>query len=127
MSQNLFEELQHVHETSGTASAIHELIETLTEQKHYDRLFEAMLLKHRYEMGLPLAQPTSLDVPEGHRQEFEDHYIETAREIGELFLKDGNIPRAWPYLKPIGETAKVREALDKLAPNREVDENTEKC
>jgi hypothetical protein len=127
MSHNLIEELKHVHETSGTASAIHELIGTLTEQKNYDRLFEAMLLKHRFEMGLPLAQPTSLDVPEDQRQEFEDHYIETAREVGDLFLKDGNIPRAWPYLRTIGDTAKVREALDKLTLQREVDENTEKC
>lgn len=127
MSQNLFEELRHVQETSGTASAIHELIETLTEEKNYDRLFEAMLLKHRFEMGLPLAQPTSLDVPEDKRQEFEDHYIETAREVGNLFLADGNIPRAWPYLRTIGETAKVREALENLTPSREADENTEKC
>jgi hypothetical protein len=127
MTHNLFEELSHVHETSGTASAIHELIETLTAEKNYDRLFEAMLLKHRFEMGLPLAQPTSLDVPEECRQEFEDHYIETAREVGELFLKDGNIPRAWPYLRTIGDTAKVRDALDKLVPQREADEQTEKC
>ena len=123
---NLFEQLQHLQDTSGPESAIHQLIETLREEKNYDRLFEAMLLKHRYEMRLPLAQPTSLDVPEEQRQEFEDHYIETAREVGELFLADGNIPRAWPYLRTIGEGGKVKEALESLALEREADEDTEK-
>jgi hypothetical protein len=126
MSQQLFEQLKHIQETSGTDSAIHQLIETLKEQKNYDRLFEAMLLKHRYEMKLPLAQPTSLNVPEDQRQEFEDHYIETAREVGELFLADGNIPKAWPYLRTIGEAEKVREALENLSTDREADEDTEK-
>lgn len=125
MSDPIFERLKHLQETSGTESAIHQLIETLKEQKNYDRLFEATLLKHRYEMGLPLAQPTSLDVPEEKRQEFEDHYIETAREVGEMFLADGNIARAWPYLRTIGESQKVREALDQVSTNREADEETE--
>ncbi len=126
MSQAIFEQLKHIQETSGTESAIHQLIETLREQKNYDRLFEAMLLKHRYEMHLPLAQPTSLDVPEEQRQAFEDHYIETAREVGELFLADGNLPKAWPYLRTIGETEKVRLAFDELTTDREADEDTEK-
>ena len=125
MSENLFDQLKHTQATSGTESAIHQLVETLTEQKNYDRLFEAMLLKHRFEMGLPLAQPTSLDVPEEKRQEFEDHYVEAAREVGEFYLADGNIPRAWPYLRTIGETQKVRDALDGLSTNREADEETE--
>lgn len=125
MNETLFDQLKHIQTTSGTESAIHQLIESLTERKEYDRLFEAMLLKHRFEMGLPLAQPTSLDVPEERRQEFEDHYIETAREVGELFLADGNIARAWPYLRTIGEAEKVREALENVSTNREADEETE--
>ncbi len=125
MSESLFEQLKHIQETSGTESAIHQLIETLREEKNYDRLFEAALLKHRYEMGLPLAQPTSLDVPDDKRKEFEDHYIETAREVGDLFLADGNIPRAWPYLRTIGEGDKVRESLENLSTNRQADEETE--
>lgn len=125
MTDQIFEQLKQLQETSGTESAIHQLIETLQEQKNYDRLFEAKLLKRRYEMGLPLAQPTSLEVPDEKRQEFEDHYIETAREVGEMFLADGNIPQAWPYLRTIGQTEKVREALDQLSTNREADEETE--
>ncbi len=126
MSQQLFEQLNHLQDTSGAESAIHELIETLRKEKNYDRLFEAMLLKHRYEMKLPLAQPTSLEVPEDQRKEFEDHYIETAREVGELFLADGNLPRAWPYLRTIGEGEKVKQALEELCLDREADDETER-
>jgi hypothetical protein len=116
----------HAAARGADGVADHHRAAALHEQKNYDRLFEAMLLKHRHEMHLPLAQPTSLDVPEEQRQEFEDHYIETAREIGDLYLADGNIPRAWPYLRTIGETEKVREALEKLPLDRDADEDTEK-
>ncbi len=125
MSDTLFDQLKQTQQSSGTKAAIEELISTLRKQKNYDRLFEALLLRHRLEMGLPLAQPTGLDVPEEHRKTFEDHYINTAREVGDLFLQEGNIPKAWPYLRTIGETEKVREALEQLSTNREADEETE--
>jgi hypothetical protein len=77
-------------------------------------------------MGLPVAQPTSLDdVPEEQRDEFEEAYVDAAREVGELLLADGKIPQAWPYFRTIRETEKVRAALDALDTRREADEETE--
>lgn len=114
MSDQTFAELEQLSRTAGPAAAIDRLIESLRAERDYRRLFDAMLLKKRHEMGLPLAQPTSLDVPDDKRDEFEQAFISAAREIGELFLKEGQIPHAWGFLNMIREPEKVREALERL-------------
>ena len=115
MSETIFSKLESTCQSEGPAAAIDTLIGHLREQKAYDRLFDALLLKKRNEMGMPLAMPTALDdLPEDRRKEFEDYYVDVAREVGELFLADDNVARAWPYLRTIGETDTVRRKLDEM-------------
>ncbi|MCH8948439.1 MAG: hypothetical protein IH789_12590, partial [Acidobacteria bacterium] len=81
----------------------------------FHRLFDALLLKKKFEMGLPLTQPTSFDdVPEDKQQEFEENYVVAARRIGESFLDAGKIPQAWVYLRTISEPQKVTQAIEDL-------------
>src|SRR5262249_5107336 len=42
-------------------------------------------------------------------------------EVGALFLKEGNIPRAWPYFRAIGETAPVADAIAKFEETENVE------
>src|SRR5439155_3172252 len=66
-------------------------------------------------LGLPLIPvDDGASMPAGARAEYDQAFIAAAREVGGLFLADGNIERAWPYLRAIGETAAVREAIEKL-------------
>lgn len=126
MSETLFAELEQARQAGGPGAAIDTLIETLTRRKEYDQLFDALLLKRRFELGLPLVSPTSSDnVPDEKLEEFERSYIEAARRIGMRFLDEGNIPRAWMYLRHIRETGPVREALEQLDPHREAGEETD--
>jgi hypothetical protein len=125
MSDSLLDELEQATKSAGPGAAIDKLVETLRQRREYDRLFDALLVRKRFEMGLPLARPTSLDVPEGQRKEFEDAYVAAAREVGELFLKKGDLRRAWPYLRTIGESDTLRQALDAMEPPREPDERAE--
>src|SRR3990172_2988396 len=91
MSDPRLDQLDEVQASRGDAAAISQLIETLQAGKDFHRLFDALLLQKRFEMGLPLVRPTSLDdVPEDRQQEFEDHYVAAARRIGEAFLADNN-------------------------------------
>lgn len=120
-----FEELEQLAGAGDRAAAVDRLIALLRERKEYGQLFDAILLKKRSDLSLPLAQPTSLDVPEEHRQTMEDAYVAAAREVGELFLADGKIGQAWPYFRTIGEPQPVRDALDQLPVPREVDDSTE--
>ncbi len=118
-----FQELDEALKREGPQAALERLISVLKQRKDYHRLFDALLLQARYEMGLPLVRPTSFDdVPENQRQEFERRYVDAARQVGELWLEADNIPAAWLYLKTIQEPQKVKEALDRLDVRQVADE-----
>ena len=89
---------------------------TLLAQKDYHRLFDAKLMRVRQSLGIPLTQPTSLkDIPAEHEVAFREAYTNSAREIGQLFLNDGQLADAWAYFRPINETTPVRDAIAKRA------------
>lgn len=126
MTAATFEELERLKTSEGPAAALDRLVDSLRAAKNYDRLFDALLLRKKFAMGLPLARPTSLeDVPPDRRREFEEAYVTAAREIGELFLAENNLPRAWIYLRTIQEPQKVREAIDRLDGRFEPSDDTE--
>ena len=80
-------------------------------EKNYPLLFEVRLLKKRHELGLPLIQvDDSAPMPPEKRLEYDKTFIAAAREVGSLYLADGNIQRAWPYFRAIGEP-ELRAAL----------------
>ena len=121
-----FDELANVLESDGAPAAIDRLVEDLRERSEYHRLFDALLLKKKFELGAPLIRPTSMeDVPENRREDFEQAYIDAAREVGQLLLDDGNLREAWLYFRTIREPEKVREAIEQFSSPREVDEATE--
>ena len=47
------------------------------------------------------------------RPEYEKAFVQAAREAGELFLAENDIPRAWPYFRAIGEPAPVVAAIER--------------
>lgn len=109
-----FDRISELKQSTGAAAAIDALIETLRAEKNYHRLFDALLLKRRLELGLSLLRPSSLsDVPTDIRPKFEEHYINCAREVGTLFLEDGQLAQAWLYFRTIQEPRKIAEALDR--------------
>jgi hypothetical protein len=115
MSRDKFEAIEQAARSGGAAAAFDCLIETLRGDRLWPHLFEAMLMRNRWQLGLPLVQTEPLgDMPEGTRRAFEDGYIEAARTVGGLYLADGDIIRAWPYFRTIGETKPVAAALDAI-------------
>jgi len=112
-----FTRLEEVKQSQGAAATIDQLIATLREEQNFHQLFDALLLKRKHELGLPLTHPTSFDdVPEAHRSEFEKHYIDSAREVGEALLEKGSIGQAWLYLRTIREPQKVVAAIEAVDP-----------
>jgi hypothetical protein len=115
MADDAFSTIERAKQSSGPAAAIEELIRSLENRGEWHRLFDALLLKKKFEMGLPLSRPTSFDnVPEERQAEFEQAYIIAARRAGESFLAENNIPQAWIYLRTIREPQKVAKALDRI-------------
>jgi len=126
MADETFATIEKVHRSGGGAAAIGELIRTLEAQRDFHKLFDALLLKKKFEMGLPLTRPTSFDnVPEERQSEFEEAYVAAARRIGEALLAENNIPQAWVYLRTIREPQRVAEALERIASGDEPPANAD--
>lgn len=126
MSDPLFDELSTLKASGGATAALDRLAATLLEQQDYHKLFDARMLKRKFELGLPLSRPASLqDVPEDQRKVVEESYVETAREVGGLFLKQRDIPSAWMYLQVIREPKSVAEAIAALPESDEYSQQRE--
>lgn len=101
----------------GPDEAIERLIQDLEAAGNHRLLLDALLLKARHELGLPLVQIGRLaDLPEPARSRFEERYVEALRHVGRKLLAADDVPGAWPYFQAIGEPAPVAEALDRLQP-----------
>ncbi|MDG3002754.1 hypothetical protein [Paludisphaera mucosa] len=99
----------------GPAEAIDRLVADLERDGNYRLLLDALLLKARHELGLPLIQVGRYaDLPEADRLRFEERYVEALRHVGSRFLAAGEIPTAWAYFQAIGEPGPVAEALAAL-------------
>lgn len=110
-----FSVLQTALDQGGIPRAIDELIRLLRDCKDFHKLFDARLVRKKQALGLPVARPTSLDGLTGEtRKEVEAEYIAAAREVGDLFLAEGDIPSAWMYFQVIREKQPVADALREL-------------
>ncbi|MCA9014724.1 MAG: hypothetical protein KDA77_05255 [Planctomycetaceae bacterium] len=116
MSEDVFTVLEELQQQSPEA-VLDRLIEALTEQKNYHRLFDALLMQKKQTLGVELLQPTSFDpVPEEQKKEFEQAYIDAARKVGSLFLDEKMYSDAWLYFQTIQEPEPVADALNKINP-----------
>ena len=116
MSEDVFAALEELQQQSPEA-VLERLIETLTAQKNYHRLFDALLMQQKQAMGLELLQPTSFDnVPDEQKKEFEEAYIEAARKVGQHFLDEKMYADAWMYFQTIQEPEPIAAELNKINP-----------
>src|ERR1043166_4555457 len=108
MADEVFDTLEQALRSGGPDAGFELLVQKFREERKYPLLFEARLMKSRHALGLPLVQTERLeDLPEDKRGTHERAFMDAAREVGGLFLADGDVPRAWPYFRAIGETAPV--------------------
>jgi hypothetical protein len=117
MLEGMFEVLDR-HLSSGDRSGgLDFLIEHFRETRNLGLFFEAMLMKRRLELGLPLIQSQATsEYPQDVRGEYEKGMMKAARETGTLALEAGDIVRAWPYFRAIGEPAPIAEAIEHAEP-----------
>ncbi|RPI81393.1 MAG: hypothetical protein EHM42_10700, partial [Planctomycetaceae bacterium] len=117
-----FLELEHLGAASP-AAVLDRLISHLREEKKWHAVFDALLMRKRHELGLPLVRPTALrDVPEAQRDEFEKYYVSAAREVAERLLDEGAIAQAWNYFRAIGEPERLADAIESLPAAGPIDE-----
>ena len=112
--EEAFAQIEKALAAGGAAAALDLLARKFLTEKQYPRLFETRLMEKRHELGLPLIQLGAIeDLPEPSRASYEEGVRQAAREIGGLFLADGDIPHAWPYFRAIGDRETVAAAIEK--------------
>jgi hypothetical protein len=113
MESAVFDELQQTLGKQGAHAAIDRLCAALQERKEYDRLFYALLLKKRHELGVyPVPTDAVQCLPEALQKSYEDAIREAGRLVGQLYLKENDILRAWMYFRMLGEAEPVARALE---------------
>ncbi|MEZ5361931.1 MAG: hypothetical protein R2748_06180 [Bryobacterales bacterium] len=120
MDDAAFGALAQAFREGGAERGFARLAERWLAEKNYPALFETRLMAARVAAGLPAilnGPPEDLD-PE-QRAKYEQAQIAAARETGELFLRDGQIYRAWPYFRAVGDPAPVRQAIAQAKPSPE--------
>jgi len=111
MADDTFQKLDSA--VADSEALFDELIRQLTDNREYHRLFDAIMMRKKHELGLPLSRPGALeDVPEHHREAAEQTYVDAARQVGRLLVEDGKLGEAWVYLRTIREPELVRAAID---------------
>lgn len=105
VTPELFDELDEL----APEKALDRLIGALHDAGEFGLAFEARLMKRRHELGMPLIQT---DMIEG--AEYQQSVVQIARETGESFLAAGNIVRAWPYFRAVGETRPIEDAIQQV-------------
>ncbi len=121
-SDPAFDALERTLRNSGPSGAIEQLIEHLDQTGDYRSLLDALLLKARHDLNLPLIQAGGLsNLAEPVRTQFEDRYVEAIRLVGSKFLAAGEIPTAWAYFRVIAEPEPVKAALDEYKPDQDAE------
>jgi hypothetical protein len=114
---DLFEQLQQALVSRGPEAAIEQLCAHLHEQKDYGGLFYALLMRKRQQLGVsPIPTAPASELPAQHHAAYEEAIRQAGRQVGQLYLQDGNIPQAWTYFRMLGEPEPVRAALEKHQP-----------
>ena len=120
MAQELFCELDRILESRDVQASLDYVIEELKASEAHNLVFEARLMKKRFELGLPLVQTEASNTfPEPARSAYEQAMVEAAREAGNAYLESGQLERAWPYFRAIGETEAMAAAIDTFSPDAE--------
>jgi hypothetical protein len=117
MDITLYDDLKQTFQKEGAAAAIDRLCRLLRDKKDYSNLFYALLMKKRHELGAsPIPTGSAQELPEAVHESYEEAIRHAGRLVGELYLKEGNIPHAWAFYRMLGEPDAVRAALEKAHP-----------
>ncbi|MEQ8786928.1 MAG: hypothetical protein RIC55_11540 [Pirellulaceae bacterium] len=115
-----FEQIQAELTKGGVEAALNCLIDQLREKKKHHELFEALKMKARRDLGLPLTYSDAGDeLDDATRTKLEDGLIEACREVGMALLAEGQVRDGWMYLRPVGDRAAAAAEIAEV----EVDED----
>ncbi len=110
---DIFDEVREALQAGEVGPAFDVAIDRFRKEGSYPLIFEARLMQKRFELGMPLIQtePWNGLAPEV-QSAYERATVDAAREVGGLFLEQGEVGRAWPYFRAIGDKAPVHAVIE---------------
>jgi len=116
-----FASLESAFASRGAAAALDDLASRLREEKKYHELFEALKMRVRHSLGLPLLsmESNSDQLDEPTRDKLEDGLVDACRQVGELLLADGKVREGWMYLRPVGDKAAAAKLIGGIKANED--------
>lgn len=118
ISGSTLDELNEKLAKGGAEAALARLADELRSSGRYHEFFDALLMRARHRLGLPVALATSIDdLPEPTRSQLEEAYLDACKQVGSLLLTRGKLREAWMYLRPAGEKEPVAAALAATTPD----------
>jgi hypothetical protein len=110
-----FEQLQRALAAGGIDGLLETLAARLAARKQYHELFEALKMRVRCRLRLPLRHGEGVDVLDAEqRAALEDGLLEACRHVGLLLLREGCVRDGWMYLRAVGDRAAVARELAAL-------------
>ena len=93
-----------------------EMVEHFREARKPMELFEALKMRIRNHLGLPLVtSENEPSRPEDVERQLEVGLLDACREAGTMLVEDGKVGEGWMYLRPTGNTELAKELIAKFA------------
>lgn len=108
-----FDELDGAFRKGGTQGALDFLVDELRRQSRYHELYEALKMRARANLGLPIA-PKIEEIPEEKRVQLEEALVAACREVGELLMRQGFARDGWIYYRPVGDREEASRILGEI-------------
>ncbi len=125
MDSAIYDELERTLAADGADAAVRRLCEQLREEKDYASLFYALLMHKRQQLGVsPIPTGPASDLPEATHAEYEEAIRQAGRQVGELYLQEGQLAQAWAYFRMLNEPEAVHRVLDAYQPKEDEDMQT---
>lgn len=94
------------------AAMVDALVKTYRRSRMPHELFEALKMRMRLRLGLPLvSEDSTVTHPEEIERQLENGLLDACRETGLMLLSAGRVREGWMYLRPTGDTAKAAELI----------------
>lgn len=94
------------------------MIEHFRQTRKPMELFEALKMRIRHQLGLPLvAQEDEGARADDVERQLEAGLLDACREAGSMLIEDGKVGEGWMYLRPTGDNALAKKLISDIEIN----------
>ncbi len=97
---------------SDPSAMLNSMVEHLRQTRQPMELFEALKMRTRHSLGLPMLPPH--DEPprsDDLERQLEAGLLDACRETGSMLIRDGKVGEGWMYLRPTGDLELARRLI----------------